>query len=80
MFFYFLQRIFANDMPTLSIFDLLREDDDGFIQRTGWSYQPTVSVYALGPDVHVLEPFRRHPRGGGGPGSGLGGGQGVAAT
>ena len=43
-------------MPTLSIFDLLREDDDAFIQRTGWSYQPTVSVYALGPvDPKVTE-------------------------
>ena len=66
-------------MPSLNIFDLLREDDAGFIQRTGWTYQPTTSVYALGADVHVLEPFRRHPRGGG-PGSGLGGGQGVTSN
>ena len=73
-----LQRILANDMPTLNIFDLIREDDAGFIQRTGWTYQPTLSIYELTSEVHMLEPYRRHPRGGDGSGPGLGGGQGLA--
>ena len=64
-------------MPRLSIFSLLRESDEEFIQRTGWTYQPLSRVYGLDPEVQVLEPYRRLPRSGDGSGSGSGGGQGV---
>ena len=74
-----VQRILANDMPTLCIFNLLRETDEEFIQRTGWTYQPLSPVYGIDPNVQVLEPFRRHPRGGAGSGAGLGGGHGVTS-
>ena len=77
-----LQRILANDMPRLNFFDLLRESDEDFIARSGWQYNPSFT-YAMIPDVQVLEPYRRLPRGGhggsGGPGAGAGG-QGVSAT
>jgi len=63
-------------MPTLNIFSLFRETDEEFIARTGWVYQPLSPVYGFNPDVQVLEPYRRHPRGGGGSGSGSGGGLG----
>ena len=77
-----LQRILANDMPRLNFFDLLRESDEDFINRSGWQYNPSFT-YAMIPDVQVLEPYRRLPRGGlggpGGPGAGAGG-QGVSAN
>ena len=63
-------------MPQLNIFSLLRESDEEFIQRTGWTYQPLSPVYGLGPDVQILEPYWRPPRGG--SRSSLGGGQGIA--
>ena len=79
---YVLQRILANDMPRLNFFDLLRESDEDFINRSGWQYNPSFT-YAMIPDVQVLEPYRRLPRGGhggpGGPGAGAGG-HGVSAN
>ena len=63
-------------MPTLNIFSLFRETDEEFIARTGWVYQPLSPVYGLSPDVQVLEPYLRLPRGGGGSGSGSGNGSG----
>ena len=71
-----LQRILANDMPRLNFFDLLRESDKDFINRSGWQYNPSFT-YAMIPDVQVLKPYRCLPRGGhggpGGPRAGAGG-------
>ena len=41
---YILQRCLQFDMPRLLAFDLLRETDQEFEARTGWTYQTTSPV------------------------------------
>ena len=45
------QNIIQNDMPRLSVFDLLRETDAEFIARTNWQYTSQAPIYV--PDVSI---------------------------
>ena len=51
-----LQRVLYEDMPTKFFFDLLRETDQDFVDRTGWFYRHDQPLYIPSPCVLVQPP------------------------
>ena len=47
-------------MPRLNFFDLLRESDLDFVQRTGWVYRIDAPIHVPDPCVIVHPPFDGH--------------------
>ena len=51
-----LQRVLYEEMPTKFFFDLLRETDQDFVDRTGWFYRHDQPLYIPSPCVLVQPP------------------------
>ena len=50
------QNIIQNDMPRLSVFDLLRETNAEFIARTNWQYTSQAPIYVPDASITVQGP------------------------
>lgn len=50
------------DMPLINFFDLLRETDQEFIQRTRWVYRADAPLHVPDPCVIVQPPVAAHFR------------------
>ena len=54
--FVWLQQVLYDEMPTKFFFDLLRETDEEFVNRTGWYYRHDQLLYVPSSSVLVQPP------------------------